>query len=173
MEEIPAEVVVKKAEKPLLKQSSPSKFSIKNILESKPEEILESTSENLTKNLPANHFTETDLQKYWHSFLENIRKDDIVTYNAISGFKLIKLEENTIEIRFPSHTAKSEFDKISHDFLNGFSHVVNNHSIEIKFENLGGQMKKQATTKRTIFDSFCEINPLLRELDKTFKFDLD
>ena len=171
--EIPTEPIIKKADKPLSTKITTSKFSIKNILETKPEEILDAVSENSLKNLPANHFTETDLQNYWQKFLESLRKEDIVVYNAISGFKLQKLEENIIEIRFPSHTAKSEFDKISKDFINGFSHAVNNHSIEMKFENLGIQMKKHATTKRSIFDKYCEINPLLRELDEVFKFDLD
>ena len=125
------------------------------------------------ESLPSQHFTETDLQTYWQKFLEALRKEDLVVYNAISGFKLHKLEENSIEIRYPSYTAKAEFDKISRDFSNGFQHAVNNHSIEIKFENVGAKMKKHAITKRTMFEKYCEINPLLRELDDFFKFDLN
>lgn len=173
VEEIPTETVVKKADKPLSTKVAPSKYSIKNSLEEKPKEKVEEVSEKSKETLPANHFTETDLQNYWQKFLDQLRKDDIVVYNAISGFKLQKLEENTIEIRFPSHTAKSEFDKIHNDFSNGFQHAVNNHSIEIKFENVGGKMKKHAVTKRTMFEKYCEINPLLKELDEIFKFDLN
>ena len=172
MDEIPAETVIKKAEKPLSIKVAPSKYSIKSNLEEKPKEQ-EAVSENSKEALPANHFTETDLQNYWQKFLDDLRKDDVVVYNAISGFKLQKLEENIIEIRFPSLTAKAEFDKISHDFSNGFQHAINNHSIEIRYENVGGKMKKHAVTKRTLFEKYCEINPLLKELDEIFKFDLN
>ena len=171
--EIPAEIVIKKAVKPLSTKIAPSKYSIKSNLEEKPSEKVEEISVENKEKLPANHFTETDLQNYWTKFLENLRKDDIVVYNAISGFKLQKLEENTIEIRFPSLTAKAEFDKISTDFLHGFQHSAHNHCIEIRFENSGGKMKKQAVTKRSLFEKYCEINPLLKELDEAFKFDLN
>lgn len=171
-EEIQEENIIKKSQKPLSSKIAPSKYSIKSSLEEKVEVKPDVVSEDVLKSLPANHFTETDLQNYWQKFLENLRKADVVIYSAISGFKLQKLEENRIEIRFPSHTAKAEFDKIYTDFKNGFSHAVNNHSIEIKFENVGGKMKKHAVTKRTVFEEFCEINPLLKDLDAIFKFDL-
>lgn len=172
-EEIPSEIVVKKANKPLASKAAPSLFSIKNILEEKPVEDKAEISNSATENLPAHHFTETDLQTFWQKFLEDIRKEDLVVYNAISGFKLKKTEEHRLEIRYPSFTAKAEFDKVSKDFFNGFMHAVNNHSIEFTFENMGGKMKKQAVTKKTIFEKYCEINPLLRELDSIFKLDLN
>lgn len=173
VEEIPPEAVIKKADKPLSTKVAPSRYSIKSSLEEKPKEKVEEASAKNKEILPANHFTETDLQSYWTRFLENLRKDDIVVYNAISGFKLQKLEENIIEIRFPSLTAKAEFDKIYNDFFNGFQHAVHNHSIEVRFENVGGKMKKHAVTKRTMFEKYCEINPLLKELDEIFNFDLN
>ncbi|MGZ5272969.1 MAG: hypothetical protein ACXWCA_01485 [Kaistella sp.] len=122
--------------------------------------------------LPSNHFTETDLQKEWQLFLTGLQRRDIIIFSAISSFKLQKKGEDTIEITYPSESAKSEFEKIRAEFFNHFMHKVNHFNIVIEYKN-DITLKKEIMTKRKIFDKFAEINPLLKDLDEVFKFDLN
>jgi hypothetical protein len=125
------------------------------------------------ENLPTNHFTEKDLQSFWSHFLEEIRNKDIISYNAISGFTIKKMEEDSIEIGFPSQTAKEEFDKISADFLSNLQYEIQHYKIKISYKSAAGTMKKELRTKKLIFNELCEINPLLKDLDELFKFDFN
>ncbi|HMU07938.1 MAG TPA: hypothetical protein PKC37_08510 [Kaistella sp.] len=96
----------------------------------------------------------------------------MIVYSAISSFKLQKIDEDIVEITYPSDSAKSEFEKIRAEFFNHFMRKVNHFNINIEFKN-DVSLKKEIITKRKIFDKFAEINPVLRELDDLFKFDLN
>ncbi|UOE42411.1 hypothetical protein MTP09_07200 [Chryseobacterium suipulveris] len=122
--------------------------------------------------LPSNHFTETDLQEEWTKFLGELQEKDTIVYNAISSFKLTKKDESTVEIVYPSDSARSEFEKIRAEFFNHFMRKVNHYNIVVEYRN-DVSLKKEIITKRKIFDKFAEINPLLREMDEIFKFDLN
>lgn len=123
------------------------------------------------KNLPSDHFTDTDLQNEWQKFLENLRVGDAVIYNAINGFNLRKKDEDDIEIRYPSELSKSEFEKVRDEFLNHFKHKVNHFKIGISYVKDEVNLKKEIVTKRSVFEKFAEINPLLKDLDDLMKFD--
>ena len=122
--------------------------------------------------LPSNHFTETDLQEEWTKFLGELQEKDTIVYNAISSFKLTKKDESTVEIVYPSDSARSEFEKIRAEFFNHIMRKVNHDNIVVEYRN-DVSLKKEIITKRKIFDKFAEINPLLREMDEIFKFDLN
>ncbi|WP_233701991.1 hypothetical protein [Kaistella palustris] len=166
-EQVP-KVIIKTAE-PIAKKKAPSKFSITAALH-QSEEGEEQKVSTLKEELPSNHFTETDLQDAWKKFLLGLQGSDVITFNAISSFKLKKKGEDTVEITFPSHSAKSEFEKVRGDFFNHFMHKVNHFNINVEFRN-DVSLKKEMITKRKIFDKFAEINPVLRDLDDLFKFD--
>lgn len=124
------------------------------------------------EELPSNHFTETDLHNEWNKFLVEMQSEDIIVYNAISSFKLRKKDENAVEITYPSESAKSEFEKVRGDFFNHFMHKVSHFNIVIEYKN-DITLKKEIVTKRKIFDKFAELNPVLKDLDDIFKFDLN
>ena len=130
----------------------------------KKEEIIHS------ENLPQNHFSETDLQREWQLFLEELKNDNSFIYNAINGFRLKKIDENGIEVNYPSETAKEEFNNVSSKFLNHFKHKVNNFHITYFFK-INIKLKKEILTKRKIFDKFAQINPVLNDLNDLMKFD--
>lgn len=94
------------------------------------------------------------------------------TYNAINGFRLVKKDENIIEVQYPSDTAKVEFDRVSGEFFNHFRRKVNNFSIEIEYKK-DEKLKVEVLTKRSIFEKMVEKNPLLKDLDDLLKFDLN
>lgn len=160
---------MKKAETPLLVSRSSSKYSISSALSSKKEEIVETATET-KEELPANHFTDTDLNEEWQKYLVDLKSKDIVLYSAISAFKLNKKGEEKIEVSYPSETAKSEFEKISGQFLNHFRHKVNNFKVNFVYR-MDVALKKEVMTKKKLFDKFAEINPVLNELNDLMKFD--
>ena len=137
----------------------------------KSEEKKEDESQLLREeNLPKNHFTSTDLQSEWEKFLRMIRTKDVVMYSAISSFNLTKKDETTIQISYPSESAKAEFDKAQGEFFNSFKRKVNNYAIQLEFK-LDLALKKEVMTKRKLFEKMLEINPLLKDLDDLMKFD--
>lgn len=139
-----------------------------NPAEKEKEQEVSSTQEQL----PSNHFTETDLHNEWNKFLGEMQSKDIIVYNAISSFKLRKKGEDTVEITYPSESAKSEFEKVRGDFFNHFMRKVSHFNIVVEYKN-DVTLKKEIVTKRKIFDKFAEINPVLKDLDEIFKFDLN
>lgn len=147
-----------------------SRFSIRATL-SKKEEKQETNVEISDEDLPANHFTETDLLTEWEKFLADLRTKEPLIYNAIHNFSLNKEGENEIRIKYPSDSAKAEFEKVQSDFINHFKRKVNNFKISILFKN-DATLKKEVVTKRKIFDKFAEINPVLKDLNQLLKFDL-
>ena len=166
------EPIIQKASKPLSQQKKNSEFSIHAILNKKEEE--KATEEIITKkeDLPQNHFTDTDLQTEWILFLSEIKKKNIVIYNAINSFKLLKIDELMVRVMYPSDSAKTEFDKISREFFNHFRRKVNNFAFEIEYKSDRVNLKKEIVTKRTIFEKMVDKNPVLRDLDDLLKFDL-
>lgn len=170
--EPPAEIVIKKASKPLSKPNISTGFSINSFLNKEEKTEVQENLNTSTEKLPENHFTETDLQTEWNLLLKDLRKKDPVIFNAIKAFKLEKTDEKIIEISYPSDSAKSEFDKISIGFFNHFKHKVNNHSIEFRFKKDHENLKIEIMTKKKIFEKFVEKNPLLKDLDDLMKFDL-
>ncbi len=150
-----------------------SEFSIKKKLEDQPEEQVTLFTENAEEDLPANHFSETDLQTEWNAFLNEIQEKDVVIYNAISGFKLRKMDEDTVQVKYPSETAKAEFEKVRADFFNAFKHKVNHQRLQVEFKLDTVNMKKEIVTKRGLFEKYVQINPVLKDLDDLFKFDFN
>ena len=147
-----------------------SKYSIKKCLEEKQEEI--GCQENIDEQLPDNHFSDMDLQAAWTTFLKELFKDNIVVWSAINTFKLSKIDENKIEIKYSSDTAKKEFEAIQMDFFNYFKHKVNNFQIEIIYrEDI--TLKKGNLSKKQIFEQLVEINPVLKELENLMRFDFN
>lgn len=92
-------------------------------------------------------------------------------FYAVNTLKVYKKDENVINILYPSDSVKSEFEKVQGEFFNHFKRKVNNYKIEVEYSN-DVTLKKEIVTKRSIFDKFVEINPVLKDLDDLLKLDL-
>ena len=147
-----------------------SEFSIHAALNKKEEEEVHLEIKKEVE-LPEHHFSEVDLQREWQFFLNDLQKKDAVLYYAVNTLKLHKKDENLINILYPSDSVKTEFEKIQAEFFNHFKRKVNNYKIEIQYSN-DVTLKKEIVTKRTIFEKFVEINPVLKDLDDLLKLDL-
>lgn len=110
------------------------------------------------------------MQEEWQRFLEEIKTQNVVAYNAICNFKFTKIGEDQIRINYPSESAKTEFDAIQSDFFNGFKHKVKHFKIETEFV-LDHAIRQEVVTKRSVFEKMLKINPLLKDLDDLMKFD--
>lgn len=148
-----------------------TRFSITEALSSKAEEEKTKATKEV-ENLPTKHFTQTDIDSHWKEFLEKLQEKDKITFNAVSGFRLQKTDENTITVQYASETSKSEFDKVQADFLNHFRFSVHHHKVELNFVR-NKSLKREVITRRTLFDKMAQENPALRELDQAFKLDLN
>lgn len=168
LEEFPKDEV-KTATQPLGRKAV-SSFSIKKHLEGKKEEEPQQKP-LIQEELPDNHFSDTDLQTEWTKFLkELLSSNNMVTWNAINGFKLVKISENQIQVNYSSDSAKKEFETIEGDFFNHFKHKVNNFRIEVIYQE-DISLRKEVLNKRKIFEQYMEINPVLRDLEDLMRFD--
>ncbi len=147
-----------------------SKYSIKKHLEEKQKEVENQT--NSGEQLPDNHFSDIDLQVAWIAFLKELFQENIVAWSAINTFKLSKIGENQIEVKYSSDTAKKEFETIQMDFFSRFKHKVNNSQIEIIYrEDI--TLKKGNLSKKQVFEQLVEINPVLQDLENLMRFDFN
>lgn len=112
------------------------------------------------------------MEQVWNTFLDSIKYSDIVIYSAINTFSLTKMDENTIEIKYPSESSKEKFSKVEIDFLNLFKHKTQHYTISVEYK-MDYTLKKEVETKRSIFERFLEINPLLKDLDQLVKFEFN
>ena len=122
--------------------------------------------------MPEYHFSEVDLKREWQIFLDDLQKKDLVLFYAVNTLKIHKKDENLVHILYPSDSVKTEFEKIQGEFFNHFKRKVNNYKIEVEFSN-DVTLKKEIVTKKTIFEKFVEINPVLKDLDELLKLDLN
>ena len=146
-----------------------SRFNIHNAFKEK-EVVVEESLPQETEKLPNHHFTQSDLDVAWNKYLNGLKSSDIVIYSAVQGFTFNKSSENKIEVRYPSDSAKAKFDKVQAEFFNKFKHKVNHFNLEIDYV-LDVALKKEIVTKKSIFEKYTEINPLLKDLDDLIKFD--
>ncbi|WP_227411529.1 hypothetical protein [Cruoricaptor ignavus] len=127
--------------------------------------------ESASQELPAQHFSDTDLQNEWAVFLSELKTEDVVIFSAIQNFRLSKKDEETIEVLYPSEAARSEFEKVQNRFFNHFKTKVNNQKIKTEFR-MEAALRKEVVTTRKKFEKFAEINPLLKDLHELMQFDL-
>lgn len=163
---------MKTTNKPLSKTSFSSGISISSLIGKDEKQIPEEIKISQVNTAQQHHFTDTDVKTEWIVFLKQLRQKEPIVFNAIKVFKLEKKDEKTIQVYYPSDSAKSEFDKISVEFFNHFKKKVNNSTIEIVYQKDVENMKIEVVTKKTIFEKFVKINPLLKDLDDLLKFDL-
>jgi len=165
-------VETQKATKPLLTAEHRfSRFSIEAALDPKVDVKLSEEFLIAEKEVPTNHFSQSDIDSNWSAFLEKLKSRDSLIYNAIAGFRLVKSGEDTVLVHHASQTARAEFERIQADFFGPFKKVVNHHKIKVEFK-MDKKLKKEIITKRSLFESMANENPVLRELDEYFKLDL-
>ncbi|MHA6697744.1 hypothetical protein [Chryseobacterium sp. A321] len=157
--------------KPLLQgKKLASRFSIEEALDPK-QEVKQSEALVIEEELPTNHFSQSDVDTHWATFLLQLKKKDNLIYNAIAGFRLVKTGEDTIVVHHASQTARAEFERIQGDFFGPFKKQVHHHKIKVEYQR-DKKLKKEIVTKRTLFEKMATENPVLKEMDAYFKFDL-
>lgn len=165
------EKTIKKITEPIAKKVISSEFSILANLNKKEEQEEISVVTNKEEDLPDHHFSEIDLQREWKIFLEDLQQKNTVLFYAVNTLKIHKKDENLIHILYPSDSVKHEFEKVQAEFFNHFKRKVNNYKIQVEYSN-DVSLKKEIVTKKSTFEKFVEINPILKDLDDLLKLDL-
>lgn len=148
-----------------------SKYNIQENLKEKKTESSK-TEIHTSENLPKQSFTDAQLVKEWNAFLSEIEIKEKLVYSAINRFKVSKLEDDKIQIIYPSASAKTEFEKVSTQFFQQLKQNLNHYQIQIDYQIDMKNLKVEVKTKKNIFEDFCKKNPLLGKLHQHFKFDL-
>lgn len=165
------EKTIKKITEPIAKKVISSEFSILANLNKKEEQEEIHIAVKKEEDLPEHHFSEVDLQREWKIFLDDLQQKNTVLFYAVNTLKIHKKDENLIHILYPSDSVKHEFEKVQADFFNHFKRKVNNYKIEVEYSN-DISLKKEIVTKKSIFEKYVEINPVLKDLDDLLKLDL-
>lgn len=166
------EKIIKKITEPIAKKAISSEFSILANLNKKEEQEEIHIAAKKEEDLPEHHFSEVDLQREWKIFLDDLQQKNTVLFYAVNTLKIHKKDENLIHILYPSDSVKHEFEKVQADFFNHFKRKVNNYKIEVEYSN-DISLKKEIVTKKSIFEKYVEINPILKDLDDLLKLDLN
>ncbi len=165
------EKIIKKIAEPIAKKVINSEFSILANLNKKEEQEEVHLVAKKEEDLPDHHFSEVDLQREWKIFLDDLQQKNTVLFYAVNTLKIHKKDENLIHILYPSDSVKHEFEKVQTEFFNHFKRKVNNYKIILEYSN-DVSLKKEIVTKKSIFEKYVDINPVLKDLDDLLKLDL-
>jgi len=124
------------------------------------------------KGLPAEDFTEIEMQSSWRDYTNKLEQEG--KYNLLSHLTMgvPKLEGNLIHLVFPNNTIKVEVEHAKHDLLRHLRSSLKNHKVDISIEVNEAEVKRYAYTPREKFDKLKERNPLIENLRKEFDLDV-
>ncbi|MAZ29488.1 MAG: DNA polymerase III subunit gamma/tau [Cytophagaceae bacterium] len=161
--------------KPMLKIDGPhvSGLSLKGL--KKKKEIQQKKSaqdEQHLKNLPAETFTEIDMQAAWKGYIVKLhaKGEKILASNMETDTP--SLDGSKICVEFPNETMKVELERAQHGLLEYLKRKLNNHTIELQITVNEAAERKYAYTTREKFEKLKGLNPELELLRKTFDLDL-
>ncbi|MEM7186039.1 MAG: DNA polymerase III subunit gamma/tau [Bacteroidota bacterium] len=124
------------------------------------------------KDLPAESFTETQMQEAWTAYAKKVEKEG--KFNLLSHLTMgtPKLEGNLIHLEFPNDTIKVEVERAKYDLMEHLRTSLRNHEIDLSIEVNEAEVKRYAYTPREKFEKLMEKNPLIDTLRKEFDLDV-
>jgi DNA polymerase-3 subunit gamma/tau len=124
-------------------------------------------------SLPADAFTEEDLQIHWQAYVSKLDLEGkkILASNLSSDIPKIK-EETTIVIELPNDTMKKEVEREQLGLMNFLKQALHNHHLQLSISVNEETIKKYAFTPQEKYDKLRAKNPAIDLLRKTFDLDL-
>ncbi|MCE2612546.1 DNA polymerase III subunit gamma/tau [Flavobacteriaceae bacterium D16] len=123
--------------------------------------------------LPAEPFTEEDLQTHWNAFvkkLENTGKKILASSLSTDVPKL--LEGHVIWIELPNHTMKKEIEREQSGLINYLREQLQNFDISLKISVNEEVAKQYAYTPEEKYEKLREKNPAIDLLKNQFDLEL-
>ncbi|NJB70438.1 DNA polymerase-3 subunit gamma/tau [Saonia flava] len=144
-------------------------------LKAKKEHELQKKGEVIDKTqLPKEIFTQEDMQKHWHDFVEIIDKkgQKILASNLAADTPKLKSNNTSIWIELPNSTMKKEIEREQYDLMEYLKQKLNNYFIELHITVNEATAKKFAFTPEEKYQKLREKNPAIDILRKEFDLDL-
>ncbi|MFT6722445.1 MAG: DNA polymerase-3 subunit gamma/tau [Flavobacteriaceae bacterium] len=118
-------------------------------------------------------FTEVDMQKHWHDFIEVIEKEGqkIIASNLNADLPKL-LEGHVIAITLPNDTMKKEVERAQSGVLDYLKQKLNNYSITLEVGVSETIDTKYAFTPEEKYEKIREMNPAVDLLRASFDLDL-
>lgn len=123
-------------------------------------------------NLPADKFTEADMQTYWKEFVDKTEKKGQHNLASILSMDTPKLNGVAICLEFPNQTNKIELEKQQYELLGFLRQKLNNYDINLSITVNEEMEKKYAYTPIEKFEKLNAKNENLDLLRRTFDLDI-
>ncbi|ASV31438.1 DNA polymerase III subunit gamma/tau [Maribacter cobaltidurans] len=124
-------------------------------------------------DLPKDDFLETDLQKHWADFVEQVDKKGQKILASNLNTDTPKLGKDfSIHIELPNSTMKKEIERESFELMGYLRSKLNNHFIQLNIKVNESSAKKFAFTPEEKYEKLREKNPAIDLLRKEFDLDL-
>ncbi len=125
------------------------------------------------RNLPAETFSEEEMQQHWSDFVHGLEKDGRKILASNLNTDLPKLLDNgIIWIELPNGTMKKEIEREQNDLISFLRKNLNNHGINLKITVNEETAKRFAFTPEEKYQKLRDKNPAIDLLRKTFDLDL-
>ena len=125
-----------------------------------------------TVHLPAETFTETDMQAFWYKYADKLGDKGYRIMESLLRINDPKLSGFTITHELPNEGAKIEFESEKNGLLTFLKSHLHNHEITIDIIVNETVENKFAFTAQDKFNRLNQLNPNLELLRKTFELDL-
>ncbi|HBK83030.1 MAG TPA: DNA polymerase III subunit gamma/tau [Flavobacterium sp.] len=149
-----------------------SAFSLAGLRAKKELEAKQNIHSNSLKELPSNHFSETEMLVLWNKFAEKLANSGKMLLSTYMTMNDPVLNNNIITLQLPNQSTKEEFLSGCADLLGYLRGKLHNHDIIIEVNVNEDVEKKYAFTPHEKYERLKAINPVLDILRKTFDLEL-
>lgn len=119
------------------------------------------------EQLPADAFTEKQMQELWASYVDRIGSEGKKILSSALGSDIPKLKDaGTIAIALPNDTMKKEVERDQYPLMQFLKKQLNNYHIELEVSVNEQTEKQYAFTPMEKYIKMCESNPVLELLRK-------
>lgn len=122
--------------------------------------------------LPAEAFTETQMQEFWFKYADRLGDKGYKIMESLLRINDPRLEGTTIIHELPNEGSKIDFEKEKYDLLTYLRSHLHNHEITIEVLVNESIDSKKAFTPIEKYNRLNELNPALEVLKKTFDLDI-
>jgi len=150
-----------------------SGFSIASLKAKKAHEEEQKNQIKIDSPIIEDVFTEEDMQKHWHAFIEKIEKEGqkIIASNLNADLPKL-LDGYIIAITLPNDTMKKEVERAQSEVLDYLKQKLNNYSIRLEVGVSETMDTKYAFTPEEKYEKIREKNPVVDLLRASFDLDL-
>lgn len=122
--------------------------------------------------LPAEHFSETDMLQYWFKYADRLGDKGHKIMESLLRMNEPKLDGFKITYELPNEGSKIDFEKEKPELVGYLRGHLHNHEINIEVIVNESIKSKIAFTSQDKYNRLNEINPNIELLKKTFDLDL-